>query len=110
MNNKHDMLHLNLAIVVIDIYKIRNSVSYVHFKKDTFIIAPGEHHFTFDYRDVNGIIQMAYVREFSSTVHYGIFISTDLWENKKIVSVMIHSDRSDTVPVTLGCSAWISNK
>lgn len=53
---------------------------------------------------------MAYVREFSSTVHSGIFISTDLWENQKVVSVMIHSDRGDTVPVTSGCSAWISNK
>ena len=30
MNNKHDMLLLNLAIVVIDIYKIRNSVSRIH--------------------------------------------------------------------------------
>lgn len=55
-------------------------------------------------------MQMAYVREFGATVHYGIFISTDLWENQKVVSVKIHSDRSDTVPVTLGCSAWISNK
>ena len=90
--------------------RIRNSVSYVYFKKDTFIITPGEQHLTFDYKDVNGIIQMAYVREFGSTVHRGIFISTDLWENQTVVSVTIHSDRSDTVPVALGCSAWISKK
>ena len=86
---------------------VRDSLSRVVYKYQLVNVKPGESTVQFDFDD-NLYIHTAYVREVGSSVHNGIFFSTDTWA-ENIIAVHIDSTRAGVTPVKIGCSAIVSN-
>ena len=62
----------------------------------------------FDFKDTPGVMQMAYVRQFSSVVKKDVFIAMDVWDNNQ-VAVKIESTRNDSITLDLGCTGIFTN-
>ena len=87
---------------------VQDSLPRFIFKKQSLILHPGETSTVFDFKDTPGVMQMAYVRQFSSVVKRDVFIAMDVWDNNQ-VAVKIESTRNDSITLDLGCTAIFTN-